>query len=127
MAGGVFFTSTAAAYKAPFALLVKIFDPSFSHLFQIPSNKNQAANEQQLMTMNANQQVAQMERIIGYTFQDRQLAVEALFHGGLHVEFDGAWVLPERNERIAIVGDNILNTLLIRKWLPSRDGQGMLC
>ncbi|KAF3045354.1 hypothetical protein E8E11_008053 [Didymella keratinophila] len=76
--------------------------------------------------MNPDQQVAEMERIVGYTFKDRQLAVETLFHGGMLIDYDGAWITPSRNERIAIVGDNILDTLLIRKCLTARDGQGNL-
>lgn len=74
--------------------------------------------------MTFNQKVAEMERIIAYTFQGRQLAVECLFHGGLPVYFDGAWLTPQRNERLAIMGDNILDTLLIRKWFTTQNNQG---
>lgn len=74
--------------------------------------------------MDCNSQVAKMERIIGYAFQDRHLAVECLYHGGVPVYFDGAMVQPERNERLAIVGDNILDTLLIRRWFTTRCAPG---
>jgi dsRNA-specific ribonuclease len=74
--------------------------------------------------MQPNQQVAVMERIIGYTFNDRQLAVEALYHGGSPIDFDGACITPQRNKRLAIMGDNMLDMLLIRKWFNTQDRFG---
>jgi hypothetical protein len=57
-------------------------------------------------TMTPEQQVAEMERIISYTFNDRHLAVESLYHGGLPIHFDSDWITPQRNERLAIMGDS---------------------
>ena len=74
--------------------------------------------------MTPEQQVAEMERIIGYTFNDRHLAVESLYHGGFPIHFDGDWNMPQRNERLAIMGDNLLDTVLIRKWLTTLNGAG---
>ncbi|KAJ4401154.1 hypothetical protein N0V91_008176 [Didymella pomorum] len=54
--------------------------------------------------MTPEQQVAEMERIISYTFNDRHLAVESLYHGGLPIHFDSDWITPQRNERLAIMG-----------------------
>lgn len=74
--------------------------------------------------MTPEQQVAEMERIISYTFNDRHLAVESLYHGGFPIHFDGDWITPQRNERLAIMGDSLLDTLLIRKWLTTVNGAG---
>ncbi|KAL1644858.1 hypothetical protein SLS61_008539 [Didymella pomorum] len=76
--------------------------------------------------MTPEQQVAEMERIISYTFNDRHLAVESLYHGGFPIHFDGDWITPQRNERLAIMGDSLLDTLLIRKWLTTVNGAGRL-
>lgn len=75
-------------------------------------------------TMNPTEQVAQMERIIKYTFNDRQLAVESLFHGGIFIRFDDTQILPQRNERLAIMGDKLLDLLLIRKWYTTQISSG---
>lgn len=71
-----------------------------------------------------NQKVANMDGIVGYTFDNRQLAVECLYHGGLPILFDGAPLKPERNERLAVLGDSILDVVLISKWYRARDNQG---
>lgn len=76
--------------------------------------------------MNPDQQVAQMERNIGYAFNDRQLAVKALYHGGFPIYSGGAWVTPQRNERLAVLGDIVLDMLLIRKWFTTQHHPGRL-
>ncbi|KAF9690746.1 hypothetical protein EKO04_011334 [Ascochyta lentis] len=75
--------------------------------------------------MNVNHQITDMERIVGHTFQNRQLAVECLYHGGQYIFFDGVLQKPARNERLAIVGDKILDVVLGTKWYYSRDAQGV--
>ena len=74
--------------------------------------------------MNVEQQIALMELIIGRPFDNKRLAVEALNHGGLPIYLDGAFRTVERNERLALLGDKILDTALVSKWYNTRGLQG---
>lgn len=65
-----------------------------------------------------------MERIIGYEFNDRQLAVESLFHGGVPIHYRGDWTAVQRNDRLAILGDILLDAVLASKWLNSQHHTG---
>lgn len=62
-----------------------------------------------------------MERIIGYTFNNKRLALESLNHGGLPIHYDGKYQYLPRNERLAIVGDSVLDTVLRSRWYNARD------
>lgn len=74
--------------------------------------------------MTPEEQIAEMERITGYTFENRQLSVECLYHGGLPIFLDGVFQEPARNGRLAVLGDSLLDTVLISEWYRTRDAEG---
>lgn len=70
---------------------------------------------------NTRQPVAVMERITGYVFNNKRLALESLNHGGLPIHYGGTYQYLPRNERLAIVGDGVLDMVLRSGWYHAHD------
>lgn len=72
--------------------------------------------------------VRQLEERIGYTFQDRELALRALSHRSLNSERrQGRDAMAEHNEQLEFLGDSVLGLLvgefLFRKYPELPEGQ----
>lgn len=75
--------------------------------------------------MSTEQRVARLEEIIGWTFNNKLHAVEGLNHGGPVVFFEGQLYQEfPRNDRLAVLGDRLLDTVLLMKWYHQRSNQG---
>jgi hypothetical protein len=58
---------------------------------------------------------SEFQRLIGYQFQDQGLMEEALEEAG---------PASAGNERLALLGDNILSIMLLRRWYREGDTTG---
>ncbi|KAF3003111.1 hypothetical protein E8E13_008238 [Curvularia kusanoi] len=73
--------------------------------------------------MSTEQRVARLEEIIGWVFEDQLIAVECLNHGRQPIVFNGSSTIFQKNERLAVLGDSLLDTTLITKWYSSRSDE----
>jgi len=64
------------------------------------------------------------ERIIGYTFSNRDLLWEALQVAGSGQARIGGRNTAKGNERLAIVGDGVLSYILSKEWYPTGENKG---
>lgn len=76
--------------------------------------------------MDLDQKIAGVEIIVGRPFQNRRLVTESLNHGGLPIDFNGSSERFSRNDRLAILGDSLLDTILLTKWYNGRNSHGKL-
>ncbi|KAL8910887.1 MAG: hypothetical protein Q9171_003842 [Xanthocarpia ochracea] len=63
-----------------------------------------------------NNAVDGVEHIIGYVFKDRFLLWEALQAAGSSVLQAGNRTIPNGNKRLALLGDTILQLVLVEQW-----------
>ena len=66
-----------------------------------------------------------VERIIGYSFSDPLILLEALQAAGSTVRSAGTRHFPDGNKRMAVLGDTILKLILVCEWYDSADVRGM--
>lgn len=75
---------------------------------------------------NIDAKISEMEKIVGYTFEDKWLCAEALqmagFPGILSVGQVCQFV--EKNTRLAVLGDSVMSPVLSQIWFQHRDDQG---
>lgn len=77
-----------------------------------------AANQMSNMTRG-------VERIIGYSFTDPLILWEALQAAGSGVTSAGTRRFADGNKRLAVLGDTILELVLVEEWYDSADVRGM--
>lgn len=65
------------------------------------------------------------EIIIGYSFTDPLILWEALQAAGSGVTSAGTRRFPDGNKRLAVLGDTILELVLVEEWYDSADVRGM--
>ncbi|KAL8782412.1 MAG: hypothetical protein Q9213_005415 [Squamulea squamosa] len=63
-----------------------------------------------------NNAVAGVEAIIGYAFNDKFLLWEALQAAGSNVSIAGNRMIPNGNKRLAVVGNTVLDLVLVERW-----------
>lgn len=68
----------------------------------------------------------QIEALIGYTFTNKRLAVEAVHMAAPQTAaiFDGHLVPINNNKRLALLGNAVLAKLLCATWFSARDPDG---
>lgn len=66
-----------------------------------------------------------VEAIIGYVFNDPFILWEALQAAGSPIRSAGLRVFPDGNKRLAVLGDTVLELVLIGNWYDSGDDRGI--
>lgn len=67
-----------------------------------------------------------VQDIIGYNFADPLILWEALQAAGSGNTFAGNRRFPEGNKRLAVLGDTILQLVLVRDWYDTARVRGIL-
>jgi hypothetical protein len=72
------------------------------------------------------QKIAQIEQISGYTFQNRIHAAESIQHANevATVLMEGTFHPIVKSTRLAIVGNDLLNSVLSTMWYQFRTNRG---
>jgi hypothetical protein len=92
--------------------------------FSIHSTK--PSNTSTFAMNNLDQKIAQIEQISGYTFQNRIHAAESVQHANevAFVPVEGSFHDIVKSTRLAIVGNDLLNSILSTMWYEFRTNQG---
>lgn len=64
------------------------------------------------------------QSIIGYAFRDRFLLWEALQSAGSPVLLAGGRNIPNGNKRLAVLGDTVLQLVLVEQWYAGGQARG---
>ena len=64
--------------------------------------------------------------IIGYTFADPIILWEALQAAGSGITWAGTRHFPDGNKRLAVLGDTILQLVLVNDWYDTAYDRGIL-
>jgi hypothetical protein len=72
------------------------------------------------------QKIAQIEQISGYTFQNMIYAAESIQHANevAAILMEGSIHTIVKSTRLAIVGNDLLNSILSTMWYEFRNNQG---
>lgn len=93
-------------------------------------NRLQPCPQRPLATVMAAYQISDMitgvQDIIGYNFTDPFILWEALQAAGSGNTFAGNRRFPEGNKRLAVLGDTILQLVLVRDWYETALVRGIL-
>lgn len=93
-------------------------------------NRLQPYPQRPLATVMAAYQISDMitgvQDIIGYNFADPLILWEALQAAGSGNTFAGNRRFPEGNKRLAVLGDTILQLVLVRDWYDTARVRGIL-
>ncbi|KAH3987809.1 hypothetical protein HBH52_037240 [Parastagonospora nodorum] len=75
---------------------------------------------------NIEQKIAIIEQIIGYTYTDKLICLEALQMDmdPMYVSLGGIRHLVRKNKNLEAVGDAIIDAVLCKKWYEFRDSHG---
>lgn len=79
-----------------------------------------------MATIRITDMITGVEDIIGYNFADPLILWEALQGSGSGNTFAGTRRFPEGNKRLAILGDTILQLVLVRDWYHTARVRGTL-
>jgi hypothetical protein len=73
------------------------------------------------------QKIAQIEQISGYTFQNMIYAAESIQHANeiAAIPMEGSFHTIVKSTRLAIVGNDLLNSILSTMWYNFRNNQGI--
>ena len=67
-----------------------------------------------------------VEATIGYDFTDPLILWEALQAAGSGIRFAGTRHFPDGNKRLAVLGDTILQLVLVQDWYDSAEVRGIV-
>ena len=70
------------------------------------------------------EKVQACEAIIGHEFSDPHICWEALQVAGSGVLQSGTRLIPKGNERMAVLGGNVIDLVLSEGWLASNANKG---
>jgi hypothetical protein len=72
------------------------------------------------------QKITQLEQISGYTFQNKMYAAESIQHANevAFIPLEGSFQVIVKSTRLAIVGNDLLNSVLSTMWYEFRNDQG---
>jgi hypothetical protein len=76
--------------------------------------------------MNDSERLAQIERIIGYVFQNKVIGLESLNADHHMVLRNGQLLGLRQNKDTAIVGEKAIDLVLSTLWYRSRNSQGLV-
>ncbi|PVI01610.1 ribonuclease III [Periconia macrospinosa] len=68
--------------------------------------------------------ITKVSDIFGYVFDDKMRCIEALQMDGQPLYLDGSWVNVPKNNRLAVLGDAILDATLCKLWYRASDAYG---
>lgn len=74
-----------------------------------------------------NQRITQIEQITGYNFNSKLRCIESIQMANevTPAVIDGVFCQVEKNTRLAIVGDIVMNLVLGTMWYKHRNNQGI--
>jgi hypothetical protein len=75
--------------------------------------------------MSIPQMLVRMEHKIGWVFQCKLTAIEALNSAGQPIFYDGQWHILRRNDQLAIIGDKAIDLVLGVMWYRSTNTEGL--
>jgi hypothetical protein len=76
--------------------------------------------------INVEAKVALCESILDYHFQNPRQCIEALFAFPGVCDFQRSRIYVKKNDRLAVLGDIVLNYHLCLPWLASGDSKGIV-
>ncbi|KZM23777.1 ribonuclease III [Ascochyta rabiei] len=76
--------------------------------------------------MDVAHKLALLERMINRIFNQNLLRVESINSDGQPVFYSGQWRQIGKNDRLAIVGDRVIDMVLCTSWFDVRNAEGRL-
>ena len=112
----------STTYFLLFAILALLFIllPRAIHCPAIDQNNMTAAlRHPRMLSL-----VSRTESIIGYIFSDKDICWEALQVSGSGVMTSGRRFFQKGNQRLAVLGDAVLSSVLAKKWFEAGTPKG---
>jgi hypothetical protein len=110
-----------------FPALLAMLTPQLSQLLPLPTS----FIFQRPMMINIETKSLEIESLVGYTFTDKRIAVEAVQMAAPQIasiyESTKSWVGLNNNKRLALLGNAILSKVLCGAWFEARDPSGNDC
>ena len=99
--------------------------PNSSDILLGPKSWSEAPPQMSPIALLKLQDTVQLcERIIGYTFQNKILCVEALLTYNATVVYQGAKCIVRKNDSLAVHGDAVLDAHLSSLWVKTGRSKG---
>ena len=75
-------------------------------------------------TLTNEEKVVRCQALVGYTFSNQLLCLEAINTTFRSLLWQGEHILVDRNNRLAILGDSLLDAHLVKQWLRTTRSPG---